>query len=72
MAPRKTVKVDAQERTEICKECRFSHYKRGEEMRCRRYPPTHVYDVATGLTAVQWPEVDSDMYCGEFRAKLSS
>lgn len=70
MASRK--KSDPVERTDICKNCRFAHYDRAEGLHCRRYPPVHVYDVATGITAVAWPEVDADHYCGEFKAQLSS
>jgi hypothetical protein len=71
MAARKTVKVVA-ERTEICKNCRFSDFKRGEEIKCRRNPPVFVYDVATGCTAVAWPIVDADSWCGEYKCQLNS
>jgi hypothetical protein len=65
-------KAEPAEQTNICKNCRYSHYRRGEELRCRRYPPVFVYDVSTGVTAVCFPDVDANMTCGEFAAYLSS
>jgi hypothetical protein len=72
MATRKTVKAEPAERTEICKECRFSHFKKNDGLRCRRFPPVFVYDYATGTSTAQWPEVDADAHCGEFKPTLSS
>jgi hypothetical protein len=71
MATRKTVKAEPAERTEICKNCRFSHYKRGEELRCRRFPPVFVYDYPTGTSNAQWPETNADAWCGEYKPLLN-
>jgi len=71
MPARKTVKVVA-ERTEICKNCRFSNHKRGDGLYCHRYPPVFVYDPATGTSAPAHPETNPDAWCGEFRGHLSS
>lgn len=71
MPARKTVKVVA-ERTEICRECRAVHCSRTEGMRCRRYPPVFVYDPATGVSSAEWPEVNPDDWCIEFKPKLTS
>lgn len=70
MARKKTVEIV--ERTEICKECRAVHCSRTEGMRCRRYPPVFVYDPSTGASSAEWPEVNPDDWCAEFKPKLTS
>lgn len=60
------------ERTEICKECRASHFSRKDGLRCRRHPPVFVYDPATGASSAQFPEVNSDDWCADFLPILSS
>jgi hypothetical protein len=72
MAPKKKAIPVAVERTEICRECRHAHMDRTDGLRCRRYPPSFVYDYTSGTNSVQWPEVNGDHYCGEFAAQLSS
>lgn len=71
MAARKTIKV-ATEGAALCKECRFVLYKRGDGMYCRRFPPSLVYDPATGASAPQNPEVSADGWCGEYQPQLNS
>ena len=61
----------AQERTDTCKNCRHMHHER-ELTECRRYPPTPVYDGATGFIEHHYPTVEMTLYCGEFAAHLSS
>lgn len=72
MAPRKTVKAEVAERTEICRECRFAQHKRGDGLYCHRFPPVFVYDPATGISSPAHPETNPDNFCGEFRGHLSS
>jgi hypothetical protein len=69
--PKKKVEVVA-ERTEICRECRFADIKRGDGLRCFRFPPVFVYDYQTGTSSAQNPEVNPDHWCGEFKAPLNS
>jgi hypothetical protein len=72
MAPKKKAIPVAVERTEICKNCRHAFVKRGEDIKCRFLPPSFVYDVATGCTAIANPIVDADHWCGQFAPHLSS
>jgi hypothetical protein len=60
------------ERTEICKNCRAVESTRAEGLRCHLMPPNFVYDPATGLSKVEWPEVPPDGWCIQFKAQLSS
>ena len=62
----------SEERTEICRECRFSHIERGDGLRCRLMPPVFVYDYQTGVSTPQNVEVNPDHWCGQFKAPLNS
>jgi hypothetical protein len=74
MATRKAkeIPIKPTEQTDICKNCRVSHFSRRDGLKCRRFPPVFVYDPATGASSAQWPEVDADGWCGEFRPNLSA
>lgn len=69
--PRKARVVVVEEPMSTCKQCRWSDFGK-EVIRCRRYPPTPVFDAADGFVDSYLPIVSADDFCGEFTPKLDS
>lgn len=67
---RKTVVV-AEEKTEICRECRHAFFG-VDVITCRRHPPVPIFDISEGEIVSTFPIVVSELYCGDFGPKLSS
>jgi len=63
---------------EACGNCKFS-YKNKEDLICLRYPPIEIVEcyywdaqkeqLDVGNLVTQYPSVDADMWCGEWRLK---
>ena len=49
---------------DTCGNCEFFDE---EEKECHRLPPSVVFDAEQGGAATEFPEVDPDDRCGEFR-----
>lgn len=71
MAARKPKVTVVAEPAGRCKDCRWADFGK-EVIRCRRYPPTPVFDAQDGFVDSYLPIIEVDDYCGEFAAHLSS